>query len=57
MRNGFRPIHPPKPPKPIDRLQNLRTIRPLGKNKWVKAHWRYDYATRAYQWVEGHWTK
>lgn len=53
----IKPIHPPKPPKPIDRLQNMKTIRPLGATKWVKAHWRYDYDRRAWEWVLGHWSK
>ena len=54
MFRGLKPIHPPKPPKLLNRLQNPRTLQPLGKNKWVKAHWRYDYGTRSYEWVEGH---
>lgn len=49
-------IHPPKPPKPIDRIQNIKTIKPIGKNKWVKAHWRWDYATIKWEWVLGHWS-
>lgn len=28
--------------KPLDRLQSMITLRLLGKNKWIKAHWRYD---------------
>lgn len=50
-------VHPPKPPKPIDRLQNMQTLRPLGKTKWVKAHWRWDYSTPKWEWVLGHWSK
>ena len=50
-------IYPPKPPKPVDRLQNMKSIRPLGKATWVKAHWRWDYQTRKWEWVLGHWSK
>ena len=50
-------IRPPRPPKPVDRIQNIKTIRPIGKNTWVKAHWRYDYDRRQWEWVLGHWTK
>lgn len=50
-------IRPPRPPKPIDRLQNMKTIRPIGKTTWVKAHWRYDYDRRQWEWVLGHWAK
>jgi len=39
IKKIIKKIHPPKPPKPVDRLQNMQTIRPLGKTKWVKAHW------------------
>lgn len=48
-------IHPPKPPKPLDRLQNMQTIRPLGKTKWVKAHWRWNCGTHSGSgcWVTG----
>lgn len=52
----IRKIHPPKPPKPIDRMQNMQTMRPLGKTKWVKAHWRWDYGSRKWEWVLGHWS-
>ncbi|WP_216840524.1 hypothetical protein [Falsiroseomonas tokyonensis] len=52
-----RPFHPPRPPKPPDRLQNMQTLKPFGKNHWVKAHWRYDYQRRQWEWVLGHWTK
>ena len=50
-------IRPPRPPKPVDRIQNIKTIRPIWKNTWVKAHWRYDYDRRQWEWVLGHWTK
>lgn len=53
----MRKLHPPRPPKPPDRLQNPRTLRPLGKTRWVKAHWRYDYDRRQWEWVLGHWSK
>jgi hypothetical protein len=53
----IKPLRPPKPLKPIDRLQNMVTLRPLGATKWVKAHWRYDYDRRAWEWVLGHWSK
>lgn len=49
-------IPPPKPLKPIDRLQNMQTLRPLGKTKWVKAHWRWNYGTHQWEWVLGHWS-
>lgn len=48
-------LKPLKPLKPLDRMQNMKTLQPLGKNKWVKAHWRYNYATRQWEWVLGHW--
>ena len=48
---------PTKPPKPPDRLQNLQTLRPLGKTKWVKAHWRWNYGTHQWEWVLGNWSK
>jgi len=35
----------------------MRTIRPIGKNTWVRAHWRYNYDTSTWEWVLGHWTK
>ena len=44
-----RRIRPPRPPKPVDRLQNMRTIRLLGKTKWVRAHWRWDYDRHAWE--------
>jgi hypothetical protein len=50
-------IRPPRPPKPVDRIQNMKTIRPIGKTTWVKAHWRYDYDRRQWEWVLGHWSK
>ena len=28
--------------KLIDRMQNVKTPRPMGKAKWLKAHWRMD---------------
>ena len=46
-----------RPIKPIDRMQNIKTVRPIGKTKWVKAHWRYDYRTSKWEWVLGHWSK
>lgn len=55
--SSFTRLRPPRPPKPVDRLQNMRTIRPIGKTKWVKAHWRYDYDRRQWEWVDGHWSK
>ncbi len=48
---------PPKPPKPPDRMQNMQTMRPMGKTKWVKAHWRWNYGTHKWEWVLGHWSK
>jgi hypothetical protein len=57
MIKRIRSLRPLRPPKPIDRLQNLRPLRPLGKNKYIKAHWRYDYSTGRYEWVQGHWSK
>ena len=54
---AIKKIHPPKPPKPIDRMQNMKTMRPMGKTKWVKAHWRYNYGARNWEWVLGHWSK
>lgn len=53
----IRPIRPIKPVKPIDRMQNMKTIPPLGAKKWVRAHWRFNYGTRAWEWVLGHWSK
>jgi hypothetical protein len=50
-------IHPPKPPKPPDKIQNIKTIRPIGKNEWVKAYWRWNYETNNWEWVIGHWHK
>jgi hypothetical protein len=50
-------LHPPKPPKPLDRLQNMMTLQPLGKTKWGKAHWRWNYDTHQWEWVLGHWSK
>ena len=57
MMRKLRRLHRPRPPKPPERLQNPRTLRPLGKTKWVKAHWRYDYASYQWEWVRGHWAK
>lgn len=57
MRPRMKPMRPLRPLKPIDRLQNMKTLRPLGKNRWVKAHWRYDYNHRQWEWVTGHWAK
>src|ERR1700685_592025 len=53
----IRSVRPVRPIKPIDRLQNLTTLRPLGKNKWIRAHWRYDYARAQWEWIQGHWSK
>ena len=50
-------LRPLRPLKPLDRMQNMKTLRPLGKTKWVRAHWRYDYASRQWEWVLGHWAK
>jgi len=50
-------IKPIKPIKPIDRIQNIMTIQPIGKTKWIKAHWRYNYDTRNWEWILGHWSK
>lgn len=50
-------IKPLKPLKPMDRMQNMQTMRPMGATKWIKAHWRYNYATRNWEWVLGHWSK
>lgn len=44
----FKPL---RPLKPLDHMQNMRTLRPLGAKKWVKAHWRYDYARGQWEWV------
>lgn len=57
MTKLFRPIRPIRPIKPIDRMQNMKTLRPFGKAKWVKAHWRYDYNYRQWRWVDGHWSE
>ena len=27
------------------------------ENKWIRAHWRYDYSQARWDWVEGHWSK
>jgi len=53
----IRPPRPPRPPKPIDRIEGIRPIKPIGKNRWVKGHWRYDYGRRAWDWISGHWAK
>ena len=53
----IRPARPPRPPKPPDRIQNIKTVRPLGKNKWVRAHWRWNYKNHQWEWVLGHWSK
>lgn len=50
-------LKPLRPLKPLDRMQNMKTLRPLGKTKWVRAHWRYDYARHQWEWVLGHWAK
>lgn len=50
-------LKPLRPLKPLDRMQNMKTLRPLGKTKWVRAHWRYDYSRRQWEWVLGHWAK
>ena len=50
-------IHPPKPPKPPDRMQNMQTMRRFGATKWVRAHWRWDYGNRQWNWVLGHSSK
>lgn len=57
MQRMPRKIHPPKPPKPVDRMQNMKTICPIGKTKWVKAHWRWNYGDSHWEWIEGHWSK
>lgn len=60
MMSAKRPPGPPRgprPPKPVDRLQNMKTIRPIGMKKWVRAHWRYDYDRRQWEWVTGHWSR
>jgi hypothetical protein len=56
MIKKIRPLRPLRPLKPLDRMQNMRTLRPLGKTKWIKAHWRYDYGTRQWEWILGHWS-
>jgi len=43
MASLFSAMRRPRPPKPLDRMQNMKTMKPLGKNKWIRAHWRYDY--------------
>lgn len=57
MTYRLKPPKQLKPIKPLDRLQNLKTLRPLGKNHWIKAHWRFDYQRRQWEWVLGHWAK
>lgn len=57
MFKKLKPIRPMRPLKPMDRMQNMRTIRRLGMTKWIKAHWRYDYDRRQWEWVLGHWSK
>lgn len=52
----IRPLRPLKPLKPLDRLQNMKALRPLGKSRWVRAHWRYDYDTCKWEWILGHWS-
>ena len=46
-----------RPVKPVDRGQKVKTVRPIGAKKWIKGHWRYNYSTRKWTWVEGHWSK
>ena len=53
----FPRIHPPRPPKPPDRPQNPITLRPFGAKEWVRAHWRYEYNLRRWEWVHGHWSR
>ena len=53
---SLKKILPVRPIKPLDRMQNMRTLQPLGKTKWVKAHWRYDNQRNAWEWVLGHWS-
>ena len=55
--SNFKKIHPPKPPKPPDRIQNIQTINPIGKNKWIRGHWRWNYDSRRWEWIVGHWSK
>lgn len=50
-----RKIHAPKPPKPVERAQNLQTPQSPGTTSWNKAHWRFNYETRKYEWIEGRW--
>jgi hypothetical protein len=57
MLKRMTPLRSMRPIKPIDRFQNMRTLRPLDKTKWVKAHWRYDYDRCEWEWVLGHWSR
>jgi len=51
---GIKPI---KPIAPIPRLQNLPGLPKLGQKVQVEGHWRYNYATKKYEWVKAHWRK
>jgi hypothetical protein len=53
----IRKLNPPRPPKPPERPQNPISPRALGKTKWIKAHWRWDYTTHQWNWILGHWSK
>jgi hypothetical protein len=57
MESNMKKLLPLRPLKPLDRLQPLRPLQPLGKTKWIKSHWRFDYGTRQWTWVDGHWAK
>lgn len=56
-RSRFSGLRSLRPLQPLDRVQNMKTLRPLGKTKWVSAHWRWDYNLRRWEWVLGHWSK
>ena len=56
MFGTIRQVSSLKPPKPPDETQNVMTVRPLSKNKWVRAHWRWNYTTQRWEWVIGHWS-
>jgi len=38
-------------------MQNMQTMRRFGATKWVRAHWRWDYGNRQWNWVLGHSSK
>jgi hypothetical protein len=54
---GIKPIRPIKPIKPINKNQNVPGLPKLGQGTTVAGHWRYNYATKKYEWVKAHWRK